>query len=109
MRNDVRDVLVQARTVLERGWLQGAYTDDAERFCIRAAISIAASALDVTAASWTAASEDFQTRIALELDACRVVEGSLPEPWLTIPGWNDDADTIHNDVLSVMDKAISAC
>lgn len=112
MNNEVREVLVAAKNILGRGWHQGSYSDGyGHSFCIRAAISVAASALDVSAepTSWTAASENFQARIALELDACRMVQDNLPEPWTTIPGWNDDQDTVHNDVLAVMDKAISAC
>lgn len=114
MNNQVREVLVEARAILGRGWHQGSYSDGyGKSFCIRAAISIAA--VDVAhnpstvASTELAAYADFRAKVLLEMDACQMVQDNLPEPWTTIPGWNDDEGTVHNDVLSVMDKAISAC
>lgn len=114
MNNQVREVLVEARDILGRGWHQGSYSDGyGTSFCMRAAISIAAADVahnaGTVASTELAALTDFHTKVVLEMDACRMVESNLPEPWTTIPGWNDDQDTVYNDVLAVMDKAISAC
>lgn len=108
MNNEVREVLVEAKNILGRGWHQGSYSDGyGKSFCIRGAIAVATDCLQPL--DQDRPLEDFQNRVTLELDACRMVQDNLPEPWESIPGWNDDQDTVHSDVLAVMDKAISAC
>lgn len=102
---DVKDVLVQAKHIVERGWCQGASTDGRGNLCIRAAISVAAGAV----ASDTMTEGDFVHRIELELLAVERLMRHLPEPWDSVPHWNDAADTTLTDVAAILDKAISEC
>lgn len=117
MSNTVREVLVAARSIVEAGWHQGSYTDGDNGFCARAAVTLAAMKIaELNIYTPTVPSDRrfielvaFHDHIRLDMAATEVLERNLPEPWTSIPSWNDDEGTVHNDVLAVMDKAISSC
>lgn len=116
--DDVKHVLERAKELLESGWHQGSYTDHSGRFCVRAAIGIASGAFETCSQGYirfpveNQANDPFRkfaNSVATDITACAVVERFLPEPWESIPAYNDAASTTLADVLAIMDKAIASC
>lgn len=116
--NEVRQVLQQAKELLECGWHQGSYAGEDSAVCMRAAISLAAGVMSVEPDGTVGYLNKnrginplrrFAHAVNIDIEACRVVKECLPEPWQSIPGYNDSDDTTFNDILAVMDKAIAAC
>ena len=108
----VREVLVEARGLVERGWHQSSLTDGCGNYCLRAAISLAAGSFtDVHGrVGYLPYKTDGSTHAAyiLDLDSQLLVRAFLPEGYQSIPVFNDDLETTQNDVLGVLDKAIAS-
>lgn len=108
MEQTMKSVLEQAKRTVQAGWCQGDYTDGYGNYCLKGAIGLAAGVL-----------EDVGGRISykslalpdLRLDhvAYDLVIQHLPEPFESIPTYNDHPATTKNDVLAILDKAISSC
>lgn len=113
---DVSEVLAEARQIVERGWCQHGYTDGRGNYCLRGAIGIASGLMrDYSGnVTYTPVSSDAERAAALErskLDVrvAQLVCQHLPEPFVSIPVFNDQPDTTKNDVLAILDKAIASC
>lgn len=119
MSEEVRRVLEKARDIVERGWHQGDSTDGHGNFCLRAAVGLAAGShvYDGDQFTWERIPVDAPPmqhyahvhRSAIDVRASQLIVEQLPEPFRSIPVFNDDPDTTKTDVLAVLDKAISAC
>lgn len=117
--SEPKEVLIKARSIVERGWFQGDSTDGRGNFCLRAAIGLAAGSHVYSDGNYTweqipskatpAERWAHVTRSAVDMAAADTVTKQLPEPFICIAKYNDDPDTTKNDVLAVLDKAISAC
>lgn len=109
--DEVREVLVGAKELLERGWNQGGYTDGRGNYCVRAAIGVAAGYMTFRhgEVDFNLPTRNFADKAKLDMAACRMVNTFIPVKHWSVPFWNDHPETTHNDVLQVMDKAISAC
>lgn len=115
----VKQVLEKARDIVERGWHQGDSTDGRGNFCLRAAVGLAAGShvYDGAFFTWERIPADAPPRAhyahiqrsAIDVQASQMIVSQLPEPFKSIPVFNDDPDTTKDDVLAVLDKAISAC
>lgn len=116
---DVRDVLQGARALVEAGWHQGRLTDGRGNYCAKAAISIAAGVSEDTQGSvvflpyidklpWRERVE-YMNRVRVEMAAFAAFAGQMPEPFDSIPLFNDDPATTQQDVLAVFDKAVASC
>lgn len=112
---NVRDVLVEAKRLVEAGWTQGHYASQDGAFCVKGAIAVASGAMTVMepeGATWVVSPSRGVVRLknaAQEAVAAHIPidmpDGQPP----SIPHWNDLPTTTHADVLAVLDKAISAC
>lgn len=105
---DVKQVLEGARGLLENRWARGYYTDGLGGYCLAGAINISAGEMQDVRGTITYAAHDREVKkVAFEarLLACNF----LPEPFETLPTYNDAPGTTQQDVLAVLDKAISAC
>lgn len=107
----VKQVLQQARAILERGWHHGNLTDHCGNVCMKAAVQIAAGECYMRqedgAVVYTDTDDFFTTKLTqLSMET---VARQLPEPFKSIPTYNDYCDTTKDDVLAVMDKAIASC
>lgn len=116
----VKEVLVEARSIVEQGWNKYGNTDGQGNYCLRAAVGLASGALilrddrEVTFDRTlpTDSPEKMASRTAalrLDLDASDLIKQHLPEGYVSIPVFNDDPKTTKNDVVQILDKAISAC
>lgn len=117
--SDPKEVLIKARSIVERGWHQGDSTDGHGNFCLRAAIGLAAGShvYNDGRYTWEQLGRDASPvehaahlqRSARDVKAAQLVVDQIPKPFKGISVFNDDPDTTKNDVLAVLDKAISAC
>lgn len=98
--------LRDARAIVQRGWNQHALTDGKGAYCLKGAIGIA------TGAMFDIGGEVIYTKSLTSASLCQylmgVVASQLPEPFESIPAFNDQPDTTRDDVLAVLDKAIAA-
>lgn len=105
---DVKDVLVEARALVEQGWAKGYYTDGLGSYCVAGAINLAAGEMrDLNGAIVYAPHNMATKKLALiaRLTAC----DHLPQPFESLQIFNDDPDTTKADVLAVLEKAIASC
>lgn len=108
MTETTREVLEQAKQIVLRGWCQGSYTDGQGNYCLKGAIGLAAGVLKDEDGHMGYKTLDLP-ELRLDRDAyARVVE-QLPEPFESIPTYNDWPETTKADVLVILDKAIAAC
>lgn len=117
--SEPKEVLIKARSIVERGWNQGDSTDGHGRFCLRAAIGLAAGSHVYNQGKYRWEELPYRAtpaerwahveRSAADVAAAALVLDQLPEPFTSISVFNDDPQTRQNDVLAVLDKAISAC
>lgn len=116
---NVVEVLIGAKALVESGWCQGESTDGRGNYCLRAALGIAAGVMQdvdgnvgfvkIPAEATPTAHAQHLHRSVTEMAATEMVLGSLPEPFQSIPVYNDDPSTTKHDILNVLDKAISSC
>lgn len=99
-------VLMEARAIVQRGWNQHAVTDGKGAYCLKGAIGIASGAM-VDRGGEVAYTKSV-TNACLYQFVMGVVASQLPEPFESIPAFNDQPDTTRDDVLAVLDKAIAA-
>lgn len=104
----IKDVLEDAKVLLERRWARGHYTDGEGGYCLAGAINIAAGEMiDLNGAIVYAPHTVAVKRLAL--DARLHASECLPEPFESLPTFNDSPGTTLADVLGVLDKAIASC
>lgn len=116
---NVVDVLEGAKAIVDKGWCQGESTDGNGSYCLRAALGIASGHMvdnngvvgfvRIPADATPTVHAQNLHRSATEMAAVEKVIGSLPEPFQSIPVYNDDPSTTKQDILAVLDKAISSC
>lgn len=118
---DVKEVLAEARTIIEQGWNQYGNTDGRGNFCLKAAVGLAAGAYVLVNDGKEVAFDRIQLNegpersaaqlkaLKMDLRAIQAVAAHLPEGYESVPVFNDDPRTTKNDVLAVLDKAISSC
>jgi hypothetical protein len=104
----MHNVLTQARSMVENGWAKGHYTDGLGAYCLAGAINIAAGEMSDLNGAIVYTHCPLAVK-KLALDARVHVSECLPSPFISIPQFNDDTYTTREDVLAVLDKAISAC
>lgn len=101
-----RAALETAKKLVSRGWTQHSLTDGHGAYCLKGAIGIASGRM------FDIGGEVIYTRSltneALGQFLMRLVASHLPEPFESIPAFNDQPDTTVDDVLAVLDKAIAA-
>lgn len=107
--DNTRSILTAARNLIEHGWHQGALTDGHNNFCIKGAIGLCSGFYTKSAGKVALSKKlDYDTLVS-DHKAMQAVAAHLPEGFDSVPVFNDNPDTTHNDVLAVLDKAISAC
>lgn len=90
-------VLLEARRLVEEGWCQGAYEDEAGRVCLQLALYLGQGASESQVTVGMSASD-------------RVVKligpfyASATHP---IQGWNDAPERTQAEVLELLDRAIA--
>ena len=93
-----KEVLVKARTLVEKGWTQGAFAKDDYGYIVKST--------DPKACSWCATG-------AIQAVLPKNVPFSDYTALLTVPNgivlFNDNLNTTKEDVLKVFDKAIARC
>lgn len=114
----VEDVLAAAKSIVDDRWYQGHFTDGRGNYCLRVAIGIAAGVMKDTRGLVTYNRPEadalpvdhaaYFNRVRVEQRALDAVVNSLPEPFGCISIFNDDSQTTRNDVLSILDKAITS-
>lgn len=106
MSSREREALEATQVLIARGWNQHALTDGKGAYCLKGAIGIA------TGAMFDIGGEVIYTKSLTSASLCQylmgVVASQLPEPFESIPAFNDQPDTTRDDVLAVLDKAIAA-
>lgn len=102
---EVADVLTVAKAIVSQGWHKGSYTDGHGNYCLRGAICLAAGDMRVRDGEVVYCGGLSEARLATE--ACAAVAAVLPEPFQSIPVFNDYGATTAWDVLAVLDKALS--
>lgn len=115
----VKDTLTAARELVERGWHQGNNTDGHGNYCLRAAVGLASGAMRdyrglvtfsyISRGAPAALHAEYLQQVVTENKAINLVTKCLPEPFTSVPIYNDDPSTTKEDVLAVLDKAISSC
>lgn len=117
---EVKDVLMAAKAIVTAGWNQHGITDGRGNFCLKGAIAIASEAWVIDSHGSMVikpcimdrpTTEEFMARdtnLNLERDAEKLVCEHLPEPFRFVELFNDHPDTTFDDVLAILDKAISA-
>lgn len=104
----VKEVLTEARSLIETGWIKGKLCDD-ERICFCSEGAIRYAALgemfyDGTASEY--AKRDRWTNVF-------AAEGALVDviypAYNNVADWNDAPDTTHEDVYNAFTRAIEAC
>jgi len=114
----VKETLVEAKSMIEAGWNKYGLTDRKGSFCLKGAIGIASGSYEVIETGevamirFLATSDTVQLRrywqaLRLDLSSSELVCEHLPEGFDSIPVFNDDPQTTKEDILSVLDKAIS--
>lgn len=110
-------VLEKARQIVLDGWHQGSHTNGDGAYCLRTAIGIASGAyIDRSGeVCFNTSPKDLPEdrwrhvqALEADLDATQRVVQSLPSAFVSIPVFNDDPQTCKDEVLAVMDKAVSA-
>lgn len=116
----VREVLTRSKSLLEQqGWNQGSLTDGHGAYCLKGAVGVASGVFhDIDGAvymmqigqnaDWRER-RDYMDKLKVESAALKLLGEFLPQPYESIPQWNDARSTTKDDVLAVLDKAISAC
>lgn len=97
-------VLRDARAIVQRGWNQHALTDGKGAYCLKGAIGIASGAM-VDRGGEVAYTKSV-TNACLYQFVMGVVASQLPEPFESIPAFNDQPDTTIGDVVAVLDRAL---
>lgn len=116
---ELKDVLLQARELVVKGWTQGALTNRQGDYCLQAAIGLSSgvyeiidgrvSDIRVHYSDKTSPTPLVEYVLALRIDdrATQLVKHVLPTPYESIAKFNDSPDTTLQDVLDVLDHAIS--
>ena len=108
MNDLVKMVLEQAKRTVNAGWCQGEYTDGQGSYCLKGAIGLAAGVLEDIDGHMRYKCLDLP-ELRVDRIAYDLVVKHLPEPFESIPTYNDHPGTTKNDVLAVLDKAITSC
>ena len=95
-----KDVLVKARSLVEKGWTQGVAARNDYGYHVEPT--------DSDACYWcaTGAIQAVLPKDVLFSDYCDLLASEAP---YDIVLFNDDADTTKEDILKVYDKAIARC
>ncbi len=92
-----KDILIKAREVLvTRGWTQGAYEDSKGCVCLYGALNVADGKEP----------QDETRNSAAFNEAVAALEDQIGCDYLDV--WNDEYDRTVDDVLAVIDRAVSA-
>lgn len=97
--SDTTITLMNAREILEKGWTQECHKDG-DSYCIEgslAAVYGLVFCLDHVMGKWP-------TGHRKNMDLIASVIGGIDA--IDVPGWNDDPNRTHSEVLDVMDQAI---
>jgi hypothetical protein len=115
---EVLEVLTRARTLVNKGWLQGGWfhvEDDGayKAACAAGAIRLAATGgnantvLTVRCTCGCGSAQMAEVSVtSLSMQAEQVLGDSIGIHWQTIPEWNDRAGRRKEEVLAAFDEAI---
>lgn len=98
---NVKDILIAARALVAKGWIQGHMGDDIVGYCMIGAIK--------TAACGHVDTVGINDNYVGARDVLRAVIVKRKFYHLTVSSFNDDPETRLADVLSVFDEAIACC
>lgn len=116
---NVKEALTSAKSLIEQHWHQGDGTDGRGNYCLRVAVGLGCGAMTdydgkvgftkVDPDALPVVHAAHLDRVRVDTKAVALVTSCLPEPFDSIPVFNDHSETTRNDVLAVLDKAVSLC
>ena len=99
-----KEILIQARGLVEQGWTQGAFARDVDNNPI--------NALDTDACSWCVKGAMrcvIGYTISEAIDICeKLLYKSISSQFSSVSQFNDYAGTTKSDVIELFDKAIES-
>lgn len=101
----VKDLLIRARELIEKGWCQGAYAKDADGESVGATAQ-GATAFCIRGAILAVGPLDYAVRAPAYNLLENIVDQITQSPCDSLAGYNDAPGRTHAEILAVFDAAL---